>query len=278
MSQQNELQKSEGKQSLKQLINSEKIKEQIAKALPEHMTADRFCRVLTTTMLRVPKLAECDTTSFMKAMLDCSSLGLEPDGRLVHLIPFKNNKLKIIECQLIVDYKGLIELAKRSGEVAVWKAEIVYANDHFKWENGEIEHTADIFNGDRGEPIGAYSKVTQKDGIVDYEPMSKKEILDIKKRSKAASSGPWVTDEMEMWKKTVMRRHSKRLRLSPEFASALEKDADRFDDIRNVTPPSKELSSKGNPFDKEDVPQIPTDEEPDINFDAETEEVETSAK
>lgn len=232
---------------LKSLINSEAIKNQIAKALPKHLTVDRFIRVSTTTLLRVPKLAECDQASFILAMLNCSSLGLEPDGRRCHLIPFENRKLGIVECQLIIDYKGLIELAKRSGDVSTWQAFSVCERDVFSWKNGVVEHAINWLE-DRGKVLAYYSQVTGKDGIRDYEVMTRAEVDAIRARSRAANSGPWVSDYDEMGKKTVMRRHSKRLILSPEFHDALEKDGDCIEasshSIRNVTPPTE------NPFSK----------------------------
>jgi hypothetical protein len=65
----NQLAKTGG--DLKSLINSESVRNQIARALPSHMTSDRFLRVATTMLLRVPKLGQCSQESFMKAMLDC---------------------------------------------------------------------------------------------------------------------------------------------------------------------------------------------------------------
>lgn len=215
---------------LKSLLNSASVKDQISRALPTHLTPDRFVRVATTTLLRVPKLAECDQASFMKAMLDCSSLGLEPDGRRCHLIPFENRRAGTVECQLIIDYKGLIELAKRSGEVKTWKAHTVCQNDPlFEWENGEITHKIDWL-ADRGEVLAVYSHVTTKDGDSDYEVMTKAEVEAIRNRSRAGNSGPWQTDWSEMAKKTVLRRHSKRLTLSPEFHDAIERDADQIEE------------------------------------------------
>lgn len=209
---------------LKSLINSDAVKAQIARALPQHMTPDRFLRVATTTLLRVPKLADCDQASFMQAMLDCSSLGLEPDGRRCHLIPYGKT------CQLIIDYKGLIELAKRSGEVVTWKAETVKEKDSFEWQNGVVSHGIDWRDGDRGKLQCVYSVVKLANGELDTEVMTLAEVEAIRKRSKAGNAGPWVTDFEEMAKKTVIRRHSKRLTLSPEFHDALEKDADRLDE------------------------------------------------
>lgn len=220
--------------TIKSLLSTESVKAQIARALPAHMTADRFLRVATTMLLRVPKLAECSQESFMKAMLDCSSLGLEPDGRRCHLIPYGK------DVTLIVDWKGLVELAKRSGEVISWKAETVKERDEFTWHNGRIDHYVN-YREDRGALQAVYSIVKLASGEVDTEVMTLAEVEAIRKRSKAGTSGPWVTDFEEMAKKTVIRRHSKRLTLSPEFHDALDKDGDKFADIR-------ERGASRNPF------------------------------
>lgn len=219
-----EIQSVQEPRSIKALINSDAVRSQISRALPQHMTADRFLRVATTMLLRVPKLAECSQESFMKAMLDCSSLGLEPDGRRCHLIPYGK------DVTLIVDWKGLVELAKRSGEVVAWKAETVKENDAFEWRNGEINHVVN-WREDRGKLQAVYSIVRLQSGEVDTEVMTLAEVEAIRKRSKASGSGPWVTDFEEMAKKTVIRRHSKRLTLSPEFHDALEKDGDKLADL-----------------------------------------------
>ena len=72
-----------------------------------YRTPDRFIRIALTALTRTPKLTTCDHGSFFQALLDLSQLGLEPDGRRAHLIPFRNNKRNCVECQLIIDYKGL---------------------------------------------------------------------------------------------------------------------------------------------------------------------------
>ena len=159
----------EQKHDLKSLINSDKIRAQIAKALPSHLTPERFLRVATTALLKTPKLLECSQESFMRAMLDCSSLGLEPDGRRCHLIPYGK------DCQLIIDFKGLIELAKRSGDVLTWKAETVKTNDLFSWRNGEIEHEIN-WRTDRGFLECVYSIVKLADGEIDTEVMTLAEV------------------------------------------------------------------------------------------------------
>src|SRR5574343_375516 len=107
------------KKSLQDLMKSEQFNDQIKNALPSNsITANYFCRAALTSLTRIPKLALCDQTSLFKCLLDMASLGLTPDGRRAHLIPFENKKLGVTECQLIIDYKGLVELAYRSGQVA----------------------------------------------------------------------------------------------------------------------------------------------------------------
>lgn len=124
----------------------------------------------------------------------------------------------------------MVVLAKRSGEVSVWKPETVCENDSFSWKDGVVSHEIDWRNP-RGNLQCVYSHIVNTDGTHDYEVMTLEECEAIRKRSRAGQAGPWVTDFTEMCKKTVMRRHSKRLTLSPEFRDALEKDGDTFEPV-----------------------------------------------
>ena len=215
-------------QTLRQQLAGDYFKQQVALALPKHMTADRFVRVGLTAILKTPKLADCTPESVIQCMLNCSALGLEPDGRRAHLIPYGN------VCTLIVDYKGIVELAKRSGDVANVFAQVVCENDSFQWENGEVKHQID-FKRERGAMYAAYATITFKDSTKQTDVMTKAEVDAIRRRSKASGSGPWVTDYNEMAKKTVFRRASKWITLSPEVAEALEKEDAPFSSAALVT-------------------------------------------
>ena len=205
--------------SVKSWISSETFKAQVALALPKHFNVDRYVRVCLTALTRVPKLAQCTPESVLKCMMTCSELGLEPDGRRAHLIPYKQ------ECTLIVDYKGLVELAMNSGTVSSIFAEKVCDKDVFTWDTGEIKHEIN-WRQDRGEPYAYYCIVRFRDGGKHTEVMTKADVDRIRARSMARNSGPWVTDFDEMAKKTVFRRASKWVKLSPEVQDALEKEAD----------------------------------------------------
>ena len=252
--------------SIKELVTSAAGKKQFAMALPKHLSADRFLRVALTAFTRTPKLLQCTKESLTESLMDCSSLGLEPDGRRAHLIPYGN------KCQLIVDYKGLVELARRSGEISDIHADVVCENDFFEYSfgtNGNLEHKPAI--KEKGVVIAAYSYVKLKDGSSSYEVMNLEEIEAIRKRSKAAGNGPWKTDWNEMAKKTVFRRHSKWLPVSSELMkAAVDKDYDVPIDIMRyaedagkpmVTEP-KALSDDKEPEKKKTgAPEIKTEKE-----------------
>ena len=210
--------------TIRDQIESPKFRDEIAKALPKHLTPDRFIRVAVSALTRTPKLKECEPVSLFGAMLTLSQLGIEPDGRRAHLIPFENRRRGCVECQLIIDYKGLAEMAMRSGVVSYLHADVVCDADIFEENMGEIiAHKIDR-RKPRGEVYAAYAICKFKDGTAKAEVMSSDEIEAIRKRSKAGNSGPWITDWNEMAKKTVFRRLSKWLPLSPEFRDAVEAD------------------------------------------------------
>lgn len=217
--------------TIRDRLEGDAFKAAVAKALPRHLTPDRFIRVACTAIMKTPKLGQCDQTSFFNALLTLSQLGIEPDGRRAHLIPFENKKRGCTEVQLMIDYKGLAELIIRSGLVSYLHADVVCDKDDFEYNRGElVKHTIN-FREPRGAIYAAYCICKFKDGSEKCDVMSVDEIEAIRSRSRAAQSGPWVTDWSEMAKKTVFRRLSKWLPLSPEFRDAIESDEDTTIDI-----------------------------------------------
>jgi recombination protein RecT len=218
--------------TIRGLLEGEAFKAAVAKSLPRHLPPDRFIRIALTALMRTPKLADCDRSSFFQALLSLSQLGLEPDGRRAHLIPFNNRKRGVVECQLIVDYKGLVELAMRSGQVSNIHADVVCENDEFDFDRGKLERHRINFREDRGAIYAVYAIVRFKDGSEKCDVMTRSEVEKIRARSFAADDGPWVTDWQEMAKKTVFRRLSKWLPLSAEFRDAVESDPEASEDYR----------------------------------------------
>ena len=210
--------------TIKDHLSGENFKSQLRAALPKHCSPDRFVRIALTAVTRTPKLLQADQASFFQALLSLSQFGLEPDGRRAHLIPFENRKRGCTEVQLIIDYKGLVELIMRSGEVSNIHADVVCEHDEFEFNMGQVQRHSYKLGQPRGNPIGAFSICTFKDGSTKAEVMGKDDIEVIRARSRSANNGPWVTDWAEMAKKTVFRRLSKWLPLSPEIMDAVEHD------------------------------------------------------
>lgn len=232
--------------TIREIIEGDGFKLQVAKVLPSVLPPERFVRIAVTAMLKTPKLAQCSQASLLNSLLQLAQYGLEPDGRRAHLIPYGD------QCQLVIDYKGLAELAMRSGLVSYLHADIVCEEDVFEFNMGEITtHKVDM-KKPRGAMYAAYAICVFKDGTRKAEVMAKEEVDAIKKRSKSGSSGPWVTDYNEMAKKTVFRRLSKWLPLSPELRDAAEND----DDVIDIGGTSKKsitevhaLAAPINPFE-----------------------------
>lgn len=269
---------------LKDLINSESMREQFAKALPQHLTADRFIRVATTALSRTPGLLDCTPESFMKCLLDLSSYGLEPDGRRAHLIPFKNHRKNITECTLIIDWKGLAELVLRSGMITKLHADLVCENDEFEFNLGEVVKHRINFREPRGEKYAVYAMATTKDGATFVAVMSGEEVLSIRDGSQAwkafikyGNSCPWdpanPSSEGEMWKKTAFRRLTKWLPLSPEIRDAVERDDEEPAGLRNVTPARQQITGGRSAFETFAPPEeaaepapveVPADDAPEF--------------
>lgn len=211
------------------LLTEPKIKAQMALALPKHMTADRLARIALTEVRKNPALAGCDQTSFLGAIMQCAQLGLEPGGALGHayLLPFENRKKGITEVQFIVGYRGMIDLARRSGQILSIEARAVYQADKFHVAlglNPDLQHEPDWEAADRGPLRFVYAVAKLKDGGTQFEVMSRAEIERVRSKSKAGQYGPWVDHFEEMAKKTAIRRLFKYLPVSIELATAVGLD------------------------------------------------------
>jgi recombination protein RecT len=231
--------KTEKPRDLAHLLATPGVQSQIKAALPRHMTAERMARIATTEMRKVPKLGQCDPMSFLGAVIQCAQLGLEPGNALGHayILPFDKrekvgNQWKTVrtEAQVIIGYRGMIDLARRSGQIISIDARAVYEGDKFDCRLGlepHIDHVPDWQNPSRADASKlrfVYAVAKLKDGGLQFDVMSRAEVEGIRARSKAADSGPWVTDFAAMALKTVVRRLFKFLPVSIEIQRAVGLD------------------------------------------------------
>lgn len=204
------------KNDIRSLIQSEKVIDQVSLAIPKFLTPDRLLRVALTTINTNPKLLECTRESLLASIMRAAQMGIEPDGHHGHLIPRYNKKSGGYEASFQPDYKGLVALVRRAKNVADIYAEIVYENDYIDIQKGlkrDLIHTQDI-KSDRGEIIGVYAVILYKDSTAaSWEYMTRADVEAVRARSESWRSHvangydtPWITDEGEMFKKTVLKR------------------------------------------------------------------------
>ncbi len=246
-----------GQATMRQLL--EQMKPELALALPKHMTPERMARQALTAFRTIPKLGECTPASFLGALMTCAQLGLEPGPQgHVWLIPFRNKG--VMEATFILGYQGMIELARRSGELEDIAARTVYQNEvdglhggqfevHYG-TSGRIVHKPIVF-GERGEPVGYYAMAKLKSGATPFVVLSKADVEVFRRRSATQRdnpSGPWSTDYEPMAWKTCIRRLSRWLPQSPELAAAVAHEetardyvaGEVVDNVLELQPPAVE--------------------------------------
>ena len=210
---------------------------EFAKVLPGHLSAERMIRLALSAIRTTPHLHECSIQSVAISMMACSALGLEPNTPVGHayLIPYRCNIAKRGEpkryewrCQLIVGYRGMIELFYRSGAVESVQAFPVFDGDKFEVSYGLNPDLVHVPSNDpnRWNPkklTHTYVVVRLKDSKTPlWAVMDRQQIELHRQRSMAKNSGPWVTDYIAMALKTVVRYVSKWVPFSVEKVNAAQ--------------------------------------------------------
>lgn len=258
-------------------------KAQLAQVASKSVDIRRISRIAIMCVHKTPALQGCTVESVFRAVMQAAELGLEPGSALgeAYLVPYGK------DCTLIPGYRGLITLARRSGEVQSVTAHCVYEGDDFHYRFGldaQIDHVPADTDRDPVKMTHAYCVIKLKDGGLIYDVMTKKEIDAIRKRSKASNNGPWVSDYAEMARKTVVKRTLKYAPMSVEMSRAIALDtaietgdtsllaefsefAVSDDEITGALPDSKTERIKSK------LPPVPEDEPVEVPADAETGEI-----
>ncbi len=256
----------------------------IQMALPKHLSPDRFARVFYTTILKTPKLLDCEPRSLVSALIQCSELGLEPINALgqIYLLPFYNTKARRYEVQIIPGYRGYIQLAQNSGKIIDISAHVVYDKEPFELVFGTEEkviHTPKP-PSERGEKkVGVYARAVFANKVVktiwlwtedvykhresssgawemDWTTKPPKFKLDKDGNKILGASSPWRLWEDEMFCKTAIRVMAKFLPLSPEWkkmesldtvaeAGDSQREPISFDDVGEIIDITQEALTEG---------------------------------
>lgn len=221
--------KSHAPQTVLDVFSSESFKQQVALALPKHISVESMMRVVLTEVRLHPDLQKCTVPSFMGALLKAAQSGLRP-GMFGEgwIIARWNGKLKCYEAQFQPGYMGLAQLAYRSKEVSEVHMVAVYSADHFAFQLGsdpKIEHTPDLTAEHRPEDIVAfYAVVKLVNGGRLMKVMPRRDVDDVRDRfgprnKEGKLVGPWATDYEAMGCKTVLIQC---LKLAPKESERLQ--------------------------------------------------------
>jgi len=220
-------------QSMREML--EKALPRVMNVIPRGISIERLFAVAYVAIERTPTLLECTAISVLRTIIAGAQLGLDVSGigSMAYMVPFRNKKTNQREATLIIGYRGLIELARRSGAVAWISPGIVCAGDpHFEYIVDPLPRlTHKPLPADRsarGPVVGAYSVATFTDPRIAPFPwvISRQEIDAAQARSQTGGAkepfGPWVTDHDAMCMKTAIRAHSKYLPWSPDLSRAVD--------------------------------------------------------
>lgn len=229
------------------LAQAETKKLHFQQLLPSEIPWEVFKDTFKLAIQTNPRLLDADRESLWIALQKAAIDGLRPDGREGALVIFADEELdedgnpvakktsgkpKMVVWMPMI--RGLIRLARNTGEVTTLRANLIYEGETFTMsdEDGAQNYKHDRrmgldFDDSDAKVVGAYAVINFKDGTWDFEPMSRRQIDRVRAVSRAKSGkAPWQLWWGEMARKTVLRRLFKRQTLSAidRVQAALDRD------------------------------------------------------
>ena len=176
----------------------ESRKDKIAPLLG-NVNIEQFQSAFLVAFSQNRKLAQCSKASIVGAMYKCAEWGLKPGLGNVWLIPYGTS------CNVQIGYKGLMELAHRTGKISSINHAIVREGDHFVYKvvNGKVvfEYEPNLMTD--GEPKLYIAWTTIKEtGEVVLGYVNRAKVDKLRGVSQSSNSPAWSKfyDEMAITK------------------------------------------------------------------------------
>ena len=175
------------------------------------ISPEAYARVVLNAINTVPAVLNCSAGTIRRAILKCAQLGLMPDGDQAAIVPYRG------KAQLIVGYKGKLDLARAAIPGISIVVNAVTTEDEWQYEEGMNPILKHI-------PSEKGSRCSEKNFRACYilawmpgndQPervvLYKKEIDYIRKTYSSGESKAWIKEYAEQAKKTAINRMGKRL-------------------------------------------------------------------
>jgi recombination protein RecT len=221
-----------GAGDLKSFLDSPAVRAKLAEAAGAAMKPEDLIRLTLVAASRSPDLVKCSRESILRSLMDAAALGIKPGGLMGrgYLVPRKNKKNGTVECCFDPGWRGLVDIARRSGQIRRIEAHAVFEKDIFTVERTPLTTVRHVPSEDPspGQVRAAYAVAEFTGGEVQIEVLYRRDLDKI--RRMGADNGPWSTWYDEMARKTAVRRLCKYLPYDPHVDEAMrimdEQDGD----------------------------------------------------
>ena len=234
-------------QTLQQLMNSGAVMKKLNDVLGSEKKAASFVSSVISVANGNNMLRNCNPMTVLGSAMVAATLDLPvvPTLGLAYIVPYKG------QCQFQLGYKGLIELAERSGQFKNIIDEVVYEGQLVRKNKftGEYEFDEDAKTSDK--VIGYMARMDLINGFSKTIFWTKEEVeahaTKFSQAFRAKRSTPWVSDFDAMARKTVLKA------LFAKYApkSVAIQNAIKFDQA--VVKPNDSLTDEDLQIDSYDV-------------------------
>ncbi len=176
-------------------------------ALQTDEHAEYIKGLIVNLFRETPDLLNCRATSIWQAIASIVKLGLKPDGMMGECYLIRYGQ----EAKLQIGYKGLVELARRSGEISKIVTYVVREGDKFEYSTGiesyEKHKPCDSPNRSEQPITHAVAAIKLTNGEVNLQVMDWSALERHKTQYSKGSDrkqSPWNTAQEQMCKKTVL--------------------------------------------------------------------------
>lgn len=208
------------------LIKSAQVKQRFEEMLGKK--AAGFMSSILSVSNSNKLLTTADPNTILSAAAVAASLDLpiNPSLGFAHIVPYLDRKTGKTVAQFQIGWRGLVQLAMRSGQYNLMNAAIVYEGDLIKHNRftGEMVFSDGPKTSDK--VIGYVAYLRTKNGFEKYLYMSREQAEKHGRRySKSYDSGQWSKDFDAMALKTVLKMLLGKFGLlSIEMTRAIETD------------------------------------------------------